>query len=83
MIETEYSVYDKKAKLYNPPFVASNDDVAMRLAGQIFQSSKMFSEHPHDFVVYKICTFDNATGEVKDLAPEVLCEFADFINPEE
>lgn len=59
-----YSIYDTVAKEFAAPFMANNDDHAIRLfqnaIGQAVKSG--FSD---DFELYKICGFNVTTGFIE------------------
>lgn len=63
-----YSVFDRKASLFNQPFFAVNDVMASRT---VFMREKLepgqLSEFPEDFMLTKVGEFDHVTGHVSDL----------------
>lgn len=74
-----YSVYDKKANIYNTPFHAPTDVHAMRtFAMQVNDANKANMLHfaPDDFTLYRLGTFDDHTGEFTSETPQVLVEAA-------
>lgn len=61
-----FSVYDKKADLFGPPFLAENEGVAVRMFEQMVMAPEnMVSSYPEDFTLECIGTFDPATGVVE------------------
>lgn len=61
-----YSVCDIKAGLYNRPFYAHNDGVAMRNFQDLANNrdTDVF-RHPEDFALYLIGCFDDEAGTVE------------------
>lgn len=58
-----YSVFDRKAKAYLMPFLAENDDLAVR----IFQVNcddvdSQFHRFPDDFYLFRLAEWDNVDG---------------------
>ena len=67
MLTNVYSIKDLKVG-YEPPFLAQNDEIAVR---QFHSAAKYgpveqnrFKQNPMDYELYKIGTFDSATGVV-------------------
>lgn len=63
-----YSVYDRKGQLFNQPFFAANDAMAVRT---IYMREKvdpgLLSEFPEDFLLVYIGEFDSDSGDIKGL----------------
>jgi len=58
-----YSVLDKKAKVYNNPQFLINDAVAERTFRTVVNDKEsLVSKYPEDYALYRIGTFDPATG---------------------
>lgn len=69
MIIGIYSVYDRKSGVYNNPFTAVNDPVAMRvLHVGLTREPGVMSQYPEDFTLECVGTFNPETGEI---VPEV------------
>lgn len=61
-----YSVYDKTASYYNPPFFARNDEEAKRTLEAVVNDNKTtLGQHPMDFHLSLVGTFDDNTGLIK------------------
>jgi len=58
-----YTIYDRKALTYSPPFFAVADGIAVRmfteLAGDI---STQVGRHPADFVLFRCGGYDDSNG---------------------
>lgn len=64
-MQSIYSVYDKKAQSFNTPFFAFNDDIARRSFCDLIRDKRSFvSQHPEDFVLFRIGSFDESLGTV-------------------
>lgn len=64
-IQPMYSLFDKKALTYSPPFVASNDQVAIRMVRDLVQDTNTtVGRHASDYTLYGIATWDDALGLV-------------------
>lgn len=65
-----YGVYDRKAQVYGQPFIAENDDAAIRAYYSDFyrvymdSPSSPFVMFPEDFDLCRIGTFDINSGVV-------------------
>lgn len=60
-----YSVYDKLAQSYAPPFTAPNDSVAARLLlASAQQPNSMLEQSPADFDLYHVGSMNARTGLV-------------------
>ena len=59
-----YSIYDKQACFYSPPFFAKTDAEAIRIVhdATIYGQESMLRNHPADFMLCGIGTFDDALG---------------------
>ena len=68
------AVYDEKAKAYLPPFFQPNDAMAVRIFTDCVndENGHPFSIHPEDYTLYKIGTFDDATGTIEPVNPSPL-----------
>lgn len=58
-----YSIYDAKADMWTPPFVAHSDDAAKRIvAVSSLNSGTMVDKFPADFTLFRIGSWDEGTG---------------------
>lgn len=67
-----YSIFDLKAQTFGFPFTAPTDGSAIRL----FQNetnraddTNLLYKHPADFILFKVGTFDIASGELTSFQP--------------
>lgn len=66
-----YSIYDKKAQQFQPPFVEVTDASAIRLLTELIEKKQdsQYAMYPEDFTLYNIGFFNLDNGE-----PEVLID---------
>lgn len=65
-----YAIYDAAAKAFLPPFHLPRDEMATRaFADCVNAPSHQFNAHSEDYTLYKVATFDDATGEYENLEP--------------
>lgn len=65
-----YAVYDAAVGAYMNPFVAQRDAVAIRAFGDVVnQSGHPFHEHPADYHLFRLGSWDSQTGELVGSAP--------------
>lgn len=84
MLQTLFTIYDKKARNYNRPFTSANRATAMREAGDGASNDEVLSTHAEDFALYLLGTFDPETGEIDAIhPPEMVCEIVDLVEPDE
>ena len=68
MLHNMYTIYDTKALIWNPPFNMRTDAEAIRaFASTANDPNTTISQHPADYALYKIGTFDDSNGQVKDI----------------
>lgn len=60
-----FSMFDKKAKAYAPPFAAENVQVLKRqLAVEVGRADSMLSHFPTDYEIYHLGYFDAPSGSI-------------------
>lgn len=63
MIHKIFSVYDKAAKAYLPPFFMHEEAMAQRaFSGQASDSSTQVGRFPQDYVLMRLGEWDDQTG---------------------
>lgn len=63
MIMNCYSIYDRKALVYSPPFYAVNHGSAIRMVTDtVSDPNTSLSRHPADYVLYHVGQWDDAKG---------------------
>lgn len=63
-----YSIYDVKAEVYFPPFVAGRVGEALRIFEDLLSDPQSrLSRHPNDYRLFAIGAFSVDTGMVADL----------------
>lgn len=67
-----YSIYDRKALQYHPPFFAAADGSAARTFQDLANDPQTtIGRHPSDYVLYRVGGWDDATGILSvDLPPQ-------------
>ena len=61
-----YTVYDKKAEVYTPPFQAINDEVAQRLMMNCVNNPEHnFGLNPEDYQLLRIGKFDDQNAHIE------------------
>lgn len=72
MILRAYSIYDRKALQYHPPFYVSADGAAVRhMADAANDMQNMIGRHPNDFVLYYVGDYDDQKGAMLPVSPLV------------
>lgn len=75
-----YVVRDAAAKNYLAPFMAINDDVAIRqFAAAFMDHAGIMANNPGDFDLYRIGTFDQSLGELKPEERTVIARGTDYV----
>lgn len=65
MIVNGYTIYDRKALTYSPPFFAVADGLAVRMFGDLVADrNTQVGRHPADFVLYRCGAYDDANGSL-------------------
>lgn len=63
MIINAYTLYDRKALTYNPPFFAVADGVAVRMLQELVADQNTSpGRHPNDYVLYCCGAYDDQSG---------------------
>lgn len=58
-----YAIFDKKAKVFSQPFVAANDDVAVRVLRHLVNDQdNQVAKSPEDFTLHRLTYFDDTNG---------------------
>lgn len=66
-----YCMYDKVARQWLAPFVATTDGASVRMVDQSFKGAKV---DPHDFVLYKLSLWDDqADSPIVDPKTSFVC----------
>ena len=68
-----YSVYDEKALVYLPPFVAKTVGEADRIFDSVIKSGQStISQYPADHSLYQIGSFDDAGAVIEPCVPQFI-----------
>lgn len=80
MICNMYAIFDTKADMYNQPFMFTTNGQAIRAFSDLACDTNSFiSKHPDDYRLYRIGTFDDATGLLEPCRPEPLGMATEYI----
>lgn len=65
MIHHAYTIYDRKALIYSPPFFAVADGAAVRMFQDLVgDTGTQVGRHPGDFVLFRAGQYDDSKGEL-------------------
>lgn len=65
MIHHAYTLYDRKALVYSPPFFAVADGAAVRMVQDLASTTdNQVGRHPGDFVLYCAGGYDDLSGQL-------------------
>lgn len=72
MIIKAYSVYDRKALIYNAPFYAPTDGAAVRIVQDAANDpNSQLGRHPTDYVLFFVGEYDDQKGLLAAQSPLV------------
>lgn len=72
-----YSIYDRKAKVFCPPFWVRSDREAVECVEPLRHAKHTkFATNPEDFVLYHIGSYDELTGQMIQEGQTVVMEVA-------
>lgn len=79
MVKLICAVRDIAADVYSNPFVALNRNTAMRDFSHACrdENSQLF-KNPEDFQLYVLGSFEDDTGVIVGVAPELVCNATQF-----
>lgn len=84
MIVNLFSIFDKVAGIYMAPFVArSTVDAIRQIRASRDDPNMKFTpvlEHPSEFALYSLGSFDDVNGVVSDIAPSFISDLSDIWN---
>lgn len=70
MIYRVYSIFDRKALIYHPPFFQPTDGAATRLVRDLANDVQtQIGRHPGDYVLYRVGTYDDSNGGLYPIDP--------------
>lgn len=81
MLQNTYSAFDKKAQFFIGTFNSRSDAEASRMFGDaVRQGKSLVAEHPEDYSLYKLGTFDDCSGKIEgEATPIFVCEAMMFV----
>jgi len=75
-----YSIFDKKAAIYSPPFYAPHDGIAMRNVSMAARNMEsQLGQYPSDFALYRLGKFDDQTGSFLTGMPDFVIEVVSLL----
>lgn len=82
MLVKWYACFDKKCGFYRNPFIAENDQSAVRVLGDALRDPQpsMVSAYPADFALYAVGEFDDNAGffVVDSVFPKFIKEVSEY-----
>lgn len=70
MVLNAYSIYDRKALQYHPPFFASTDGAAVRSFSDLANDGNTtIGRHPADYVLFFVGTYNDGNAELVAESP--------------
>lgn len=70
MLLQAFSIYDRKALVYHPPFFAPTQPAAVRMLADLVQDSNTsVGRHPGDFVLYLVGSYSDGNGALEAIVP--------------
>lgn len=80
MLKNLYSIYDRTAQFHMPPFIAHNNESAIRDFSQTATNPDLpLSKSPTDFVLIYIGKFNDSTGKLEPAVQnETIAEAANY-----
>lgn len=70
MLVNAYSIYDRKALHYHPPFYSHTDAAAARSFADLANDPQTnIGRHPSDYVLYCVGQYDDAKGTLLPIQP--------------
>lgn len=67
-----FTVYDSKVETYLQPFQARTKGEAIRsFADAVMDQKSQISQHPEDFTLFEIATYDDTTGVYTSLDAKI------------
>ena len=80
MLQHIFTIHDKKAGAYLPPFFLPQTGMAIRTFGDCINDKEhAFSKHPEDYTLMAIGTYDDVTSKFITTNPESLGNGLQFI----
>ena len=68
-----FSIYDVKAGAYINPFFLPTVGMAVRTFIDCCKDSgHAFGQHPEDYALFQLAEFDNQSGNIVDISPEIV-----------
>ena len=84
MLQNTFSAFDKKGQYFLGTFNSRSDAEAVRRFGDtVREKGNVLSDHPEDYALYKLGSFDDNSGKiVGETAPVFIVEAMSFVVPD-
>jgi len=83
MLKTIYCVQDVKTNIFGAPFISVNEGSAVRSFEYACNDpSSDVGRFPHDFRLYRLGEFDDSTGQINSVDPELVVTGSQFVKTE-
>lgn len=70
MLLQAFSIYDRKALVYHPPFFAPTVPAAIRVLADLVQDTNTsVGRHPGDYVMYLVGNYSDSNGTLEPIQP--------------
>jgi len=70
MLLQAFSIYDRKALVYHPPFFAATQPAAIRMLSDLVQDANTsVGRHPGDYVLYLVGSYSDSNGTLEPVSP--------------
>lgn len=75
-----YSVFDSASGVYDRPFFAGSDGLAVRSFGDIaVNADHPIGQHPADYTLFRVGSWDDNKGELVGESPVRLCNGVEMV----
>lgn len=83
MILNAFSLFDTKAQFFLTPWFMQAPGQAIRAAMDLGRDpTTVIGRHPSDYVLFRVGTFEDSTGQMMPCNPENLGNVASFLEPQ-
>ncbi len=74
-----FAIFDSQAKAYFPPFFLPEKGQALRTFGDHVNSDDSIGQHPKDYTLFHLGSFDDQTAKISLVTPEALGNGIEFV----
>ncbi len=81
-VDGMYSIYDICTGMYEAPFLASNDQVAIRaIRDVVLYKDTMIKRHPEDYRLFYVGSYDKSLGNLIQDKQRLVCNLNELLVP--